>query len=196
MVNAALNGERLVNAMFTTQNADSCAGFWQKNRNGERVNTIVRHSRSLAYICGGRHYAFTRSPNIYISIKSLIIRLVLSGEHPVHHPFTMFTTPLDDAHLHQTKHRRYRIDDAEDGFPRFIGPTCADCRFWQPPYAGEKFGFCHRVVCVRKRHRSIEIGTLVSLDELRQRHLHLDHEPMTTRSWTPACSLFTEKDNA
>lgn len=103
-------------------------------------------------------------------------------------------TNLDREHRRQRRGFTNPFDEPKDVEARLQSLCCAHCRFWQPPLAGsgDQFGICHRVVCVRQRLRSIEVGTLVALDELRMRKLPVMHEPMRTRAWATACSLFTE----
>lgn len=174
-------------------------GFLEKIRNGERVNGVLYIPVSMihnVYEQRDRVYPFTRSPFIYFLPISLIITAVLGGEHHRSPSFTMFTTPLDKEHNRISKHRDWSVADAdEDGWP--VGPSCQDCRFWQPPdpSAKDRFGICHRAVSVRSRFRSIEAGTLIALDEIRQRYLRLDTELMRTRAWAAACSLFVRKDD-
>jgi len=105
------------------------------------------------------------------------------------------TTNLDREHRRQRRGFGNPFDEPADVDRRLASPCCSRCRFWQPPLAdsGDQFGICHRVVCVRQRLRSLEVGTLISLNELRMRHLPVAHEPMRTRAWAPACSLFTEE---
>ncbi|HXH57934.1 hypothetical protein [Iamia sp.] len=93
------------------------------------------------------------------------------------------------------KRAKHATPKTPTGLPS--GPCCGRCPNWRLPLgAKDPFGICIEVGCLTRRIGRLEKGTLVTMDELRERHV-MAWEPMRVRDWAPACpryagSLFDE----